>query len=72
MVSNPRKFFKKNYSKFNNKNSKFDSKRNFGGGNSGYKQRTDGDSEKKVEVEKEKKLVGDSGYDCCFGQKLPK
>ena len=65
MVSSPRKFFMKNYSKFNN-NSKFDSKKSFGGGSSGYRKRNDGESEKKSEEEKEKKLVGDLGYDCHY------
>ena len=61
MVSNPKKFFKKNYSKFN----KFDSKRNFGSG-SNYRKREEEEKEKKGEEEKEKKLLGDSGYDCHY------
>ncbi|KAL4564910.1 hypothetical protein LXL04_028986 [Taraxacum kok-saghyz] len=61
MVSNPKKFFKKNYSKFN----KFESKRNFGGG-SGYKKKEEDEKEKRGEEEKEKKLLGDSGYDCHY------
>ena len=63
MVSNPRKFFKKNYSKFNN--SKFDAKKNFGSG-SNYRRKEEEEKEKKGEEEKEKKLLGDSGYDCHY------
>ena len=43
MVSNPRKFFKKNYSKFNN--SKFETKKNFGSGSS-YRRREEEETEK--------------------------
>ena len=60
MVSNPRKFFKKNYSKFNKSN--FEAKKSFGG-SLGYKKRSEEEKERKSEEEKEKKLVGDSGYD---------
>ena len=47
MVSNPRKFLKKNFSKFNNP--KYECGKNYDGGGSGYKYKFDGGSEKKQE-----------------------
>ena len=54
------------YSKFGSKfnNSKYEGVKGRSGG--GYKSKFEGHPEKKQDEEKEKKLLGDSGYDCNY------
>ena len=69
MVSNPKKFFKKSYSKF--KGNKFNKGNNKDGT---YNKTYDSEKEKgegyrklqKEEEKKEKNLLGDSSYDCNY------